>query len=1681
MSTVDEVIETSGDGSLLDVDAQLDRFRKRLLDLTKRNRLLNFRRGRRTLAVIDELPDHIYKHLVRDNRAFLLDSIEGEDSEAEQQPHDIELPFPEADPVREHPRHRDDRLQTSLSPDRLETTLAAIRRDANSGIEETGVNHLFLALGMLRWYESSTSESKNDAPLLLIPASLSREFDERVGRYDYPLRWSGEEVQYNPCLQEMLALDFGLRLPELDDDETPETYFERVQEAVAGEAQRDKRWEVRREATLGFFSFTKLLMYRDLKSSNWREVKSLGSHPLVRQLFMGGESQSSGGADSSTIYAADYQIDARADAGNFPLVENADSSQHSALIDIVGGRNLVIEGPPGTGKSQTITNAIAAAIAAGKTVLFVSEKMAALEVVRSKLDGLGLGSLCLELHSNKAKPKDVFGDLKDRLDQTYRPAPSFERERSLLAAEQDKLRRYLQATEKIVGPFEEPLYELFWRVVELRGRGLSPLREADVNCDWSHAQVEDRRTCFDTLARHADEIGSPQSHPWRWFHCLNYRIADEPAVVEALELLQRAASTLQNETLLLKEQTGMEWALVPEYFERCSTAAINGLALDSVPFSASAAAPLLLTKSAESTAKTLLGHLSRHRELRPAAEANCRGALEETVAPAQGVDQLIESRFNASANGTTLEQVGEMAIFVQNALRTLVEVERHGEVLEQLGHGLPHALRDYTAGADRHGLVTHPAIGDGAILVAEHFYASAPRAVAEGRSHAELLLSHRTELDKTFAIDDVPADSDLADLRRRLRQHGSSWMRLLSGDYRDAKRRVRGILRSAVKFRPLQAADFLAQLEKHLGLVSAFRENRKARQLLGPHFAGIKTDWEELSETVRWAELARSKGIGYEEAKQLLDRLQQVDGAADAEQIRDAGRLLSSQIEADQIRGLVGELSGRLDSMPLSELRRQLEALLEDLQMLRRSLGFLDLAGTASLSEAQHASQQIVAVAELRQRIERDRANQDLLGADFQGVETQIEPLRMTMDWARRVRPLSLPRHVVEWLVHGVVRAKASALHERLVAASDAAASWRSGLSRMTAYGTASADQWFEPVGDAKGADPLAACVESLATLRGELPTLSPWSDWCRAVDRGSQLGLSKFVEAVATGELDPAEAKPTFELTLYDQIAHRAIREEPILGRFSRQQMEQVRADFQRLDQRLLELSREQVAYDASQRHVPRGVSTGRVKDRTELSLIRNEVNKQQRHCRIRQLVSRAGTALQALKPCFMMSPLSVAHFLPPGEIQFDLVVMDEASQVRPEDALGAVARGRQLVVVGDPKQLPPTSFWDKVDDGEVPEDEQTIADETESILEVALKAFPLARRLKWHYRSRHESLIAFSNDRFYDGDLVVFPSPTVEGIDGGRLGVHVRRVKDGAYKSKQGNLVEAQAIADAVVRHALEWPELSLGVGTFNVIQRDLIDACIDRRCIEDSRVRESVESLRHRSDGLFVKNLENLQGDERDVIFISYTFGPENPGGRVMQRFGPITQENGWRRLNVLITRARRRIELFTSMDPSDILAGPEKSRGVNAMKDYLEFAHTGHLPDRGSWSGRQPDSPFEIAVMRAVERNGLKVVPQVGVAGYFIDVGVLRPGRSDEFLLGIECDGATYHAAKSTRDRDRLREQIIRERGWNLHRIWSTDWFYNQRSEERRLEEVIGSLLRNGAAQRMGDSISSAIFL
>lgn len=584
---------------------------------------------------------------------------------------------------------------------------------------------------------------------------------------------------------------------------------------------------------------------------------------------------------------------------------------------------------------------------------------------------------------------------------------------------------------------------------------------------------------------------------------------------------------------------------------------------------------------------------------------------------------------------------------------------------------------------------------------------------------------------------------------------------------------------------------------------------------------------------------------------------------------------------------------------------------------------------------------------------------------------------------------------------------------------------------------------------------PLEDLSSWLQRLIDNIPKLNTWCLFLEAVQKCRQSEIKDFALDYINGAHDPARLDEAFQFAFYTAWLHQALKSNEILRTFQSDIHSSRVSAFRRMDDQLKDDSQYLLKQKLAQRR------HSDLSDRElspELMTLQRELKKKARQMSVRRLLSSVPNTLRKIKPCFMMSPLSVAQYLSPDSHKFDLVVFDEASQITPEDALGSIIRGKQIIVVGDPKQLPPTNFFNQqvaLADGGSDDD---IEDSLESILdEFESKLYPCSRLL-WHYRSKHQSLIAFSNKNFYGNQLISLPSNDIGTSERGLQYVHV----DGTYEGSGGNSTEASHVADAVVEHIKKFPKMSLGVGTFNTTQQKLIMDAVDKRRQQDRSIEFFFENKGE--DKFFVKNLENIQGDDRDVIFISCSFGKDS-SGKVQLNLGPISQQNGKRRLNVLFTRAKYKMKVFASIRGDEIDLERAHSEGARLLREFLIFAESGRIEVPKINFDAEFDSSFEQAVYQALTDAGLKITAQVGQSGYRIDLGVLDENSPGRFLCGIECDGVPYHSSATARDRDRLRQQVLENLGWKLIRIWSLDWFHDQASQIRRVLSFVEDCKRS----------------
>ena len=612
--------------------------------------------------------------------------------------------------------------------------------------------------------------------------------------------------------------------------------------------------------------------------------------------------------------------------------------------------------------------------------------------------------------------------------------------------------------------------------------------------------------------------------------------------------------------------------------------------------------------------------------------------------------------------------------------------------------------------------------------------------------------------------------------------------------------------------------------------------------------------------------------------------------------------------------------------------------------------------------------------------------------------------------------------------------------------------------------------------------DELALRIESWLS---NLDTLDEWNEFETAMSSCTASSLDGFLSASRAADLGADELVPAFaRLVAWKQLAE-AYRDAPAVGKFGIRRHEQILSEFQALDEQLMAEAQTATRHSANRRQdvvrkacAARFTHAGQLdpvtrSGRDEVKLIYKEHEKRTRHLPLRKLLPQIPRMLTAVKPCFLMSPLSVANYLPRENFSFDLVIFDEASQVLPADALGSILRARQIVVIGDSKQLPPSTFFQKsIDDGDDGRDDDWDEDgdalqlaHFESILDVSASVLPSAS-LRWHYRSKDERLIAFSNRMFYAANpLMTFPNPD----DDGKAGISFEYVPDGVFGrgTTRTNPAEARRVVDLIVQHFDRhgW-ERSLGVITLSLPQRDAVDLELHRRLQERPDLLSLVETETG-AEPFFVKNLENVQGDERDSIILSLGYGPAEPGGIPSLAFGPITAKGGERRLNVAVTRAKYTMTLISSMRPDHLdRTVNSRNEGPRMLASYVRYASRGGRFEEDlatTEPAATPGSEFEEAVAAALTARGFVVQPQVGVSEFRIDLGIVHPEIPTRFILGVECDGVAYHSSRTARDRDRLRQEILESLGWKIYRIWSTDWLQHPAKTLDSLIERINELV------------------
>lgn len=799
--------------STVNLHDEIERFRERLLDLSLRNPLLSYRKTkRRTLQVVNELPDEMYERLVEAGKPFIFDFVPDppkqknenvdqvarsiqvtrsiqdiaeadvgknrpagmvgavavvKESDGETKKYPILLPEVPSERLGRNKTLFDDRLQTNLTQDRLNATLRYMQREALTAVQETGINYLFLAIGFLAWKESDSSDKDRLAPLILVPVRVEK-ISRSGGEPQFTLEWDENEVEFNLSLQKKLARDFDLTLPALAEGTRPEEYFRDLQKAI----QSKPEWSIRREAVLGFFSFHKLSMYADIDPANWDLTAGSESSKIVEQLICGGDGP--GGdqdVDAAKLYARDYDVDRNATAADLILPLDADSSQQSALVDIRSGRNLVIEGPPGTGKSQTITNAIADAIGAGKTVLFVAEKLAALQVVHDRMAALGLDDFCLELHSDAASPRQVFESLRDRMGTEYPSPQELEGTRESLAGLRDRLNGYVSEMATPAGPCGDAIYDLLWKIIALRGEGATFHRAAVQQMPRDRNTLHSAMSELNVFTNVLQETPSPKQWVWWGFFPEAYAFRHTDEIRECLSEIEGASRFVFSSATELGQQWGIATSEAYSICEQIEIELIRGL-IERTPSATVDLARDLVDSEKSEVCKRLLSSV----HARNAASAKLRTEFCVDVELLQEKRYAIESmlRSDVLAHDDTIEDADQVVNWCKGLRQSIVDMKSNLDILDQVGIPPRDTVDDLSRCIKLVQLIRHPIVVDLSSVTPSMFEDNATEHLRAAYKKNNDLLSATQKANETLdsSVSGTACDVALAD--RKLGELGSA-------------------------------------------------------------------------------------------------------------------------------------------------------------------------------------------------------------------------------------------------------------------------------------------------------------------------------------------------------------------------------------------------------------------------------------------------------------------------------------------------------------------------------------------------------------------------------------------------------------------------------------------------------------------------------------------------------------------------------------------------------------------------------------------------------------------------------------------------------------------------------------------------------------------------------------------
>lgn len=1617
----------------------VEKWKNLLLDFSKGNRSYNFRPNKRTtLEITTPCCFDLFKKLAIENDTLLFPRPVEEEDGSENTKKQIGMV---------------DLETTAPSITEQQKSLYTIRQRAKSTFNEQGIHILYLIFGLLHWKEQSNSDDEILSPVVLVPVQLTCE--SLVSPYKLSIL-DGEDIKLNPTLRHKLKNDHGIVLPEFSDQvELPE-YLDTINEMVRGLGS------VECCVHLTLLSYLKMNMYEDLDKNTNR----LSANPHIRAIC--GDPLASPLEGVTDLRHFDHDNETR--PREIFQVLDADSSQMDAILASKRGTSFVLQGPPGTGKSQTIVNIISEALADNKKILFVSEKRAALEVVYKRLKSTGLDIFCLSLHDPKTKRNEVLHQLRKVMDQadmssdqkfSIAPLDALEHKR-------EELNRYHSDLHTICSSYNATIFQIIGKLAKL-------LEVPDVIFDISgvelltEEQVDEKCRLLKRLA----EVIEKRSRDYR-HNCWRYAVAKSltptlsqdidthlipliPRLRELRELLATFHSEYKNDLeysiqaltthkeilRIASESPGLppHWVL---------STSLPSLTEDSFRWENIIKEAKEIERSLTNTYKPDFFdiHAAKYSDFFQ------NGLTYLSVFfKFENTDQFINS----------LNDITDELSLIKASLDSLYQETSHTAPL--LGIEKPITKKELHKFIELCALLSERPIIPTSWFDESTYTKIKCDTPADFRKHQRVIMLER-EILKDF--DHSVLIINYEPLLQRFRTEYNSFIRYIKSSYYSDLRSIKSYYKNAKRLKNTQIHSLLNSLKERSELLHEIERNESAfSESYGCHYKGIRTDWHKINRTL---ELFGKLTKLVPSIPHVLQELLQSDELP----IESISRVLRSFRTVVPIN-----LYTRLNDIcvePVNPTKPYEEYSKEYGEVIEFARSFIETYLSVESQRKQpglysHILRDVESLQKLNEGNALLEDNKSLLASNYgyyyHEKETDWNTIRKALKYADKLKTLAsshnLTNHFVETVCGDLHLAKKCS--HLLTQIEDIEHVIEPDLTWYTEMFSAHTREQLYT-------SDMLVLADKMEDCQSNKHLLEEWIDYRVRKLQCEMSGLEDYVHQIDENEI-PAQHIESAYLKRFYVLWLEAMKPQfPYLEHFRGNLHEQLIDEFRNLDKAQFALAAKRI-----QRKLLNSMPNFRIKysHRNEVTILKRELQKKTRLKSLRRLFGEIPNLVTTLKPCFMMSPLSVSTFLASEVYDFDLVVFDEASQVHTEDAIGAIMRGKQIIIVGDDKQLPPTNFFRTMlaeDDFEEGDPEKDDDGSYESILnEVKAQGF-MEYSLLWHYRSRHEDLIAFSNMNFYEGNLVTFPSTEANLPD---RGVEFIYVADGCYENRR-NHQEAQLIEELVFEHFRKYGKArSLGVIAFSESQQEAIEkAIIAHRRRDDSFETYFNEDI---SEAFFVKNLENVQGDERDTIIFSVGYA-RNRSGKIHMNFGPLNRNGGERRLNVAVTRAKYNVKLVSSILPTDIDLNKTSANGVKMLRSYLEFAQQGtctltkEIPHHRQTV--EYESPFEESVYEYLTSKGYTVQTQVGCAGYRIDMAVKHPSINGKFAIGIECDGSSYHNSRTARERDRLRQTVLEDMGWVIYRIWSTDWIRHPALQRNKLEEAIRAAFEKCTSDHSADA-------